>query len=746
MESAAPKRPRKPAVRPLRTALRDALVVGLLIFCSFLGSALLVLWNVELRERDRIRAKLEAAAWKAAAVVHQTVYGSPTGAADSAGDGGPEVLRRLRELAAEHSLVREVFYLHDAGGQFHARGLQAPGREVEWQLADQARRSMASTTARVEATPERNLVCTVPILADSGFAHGVVVASSRALRETDEVAGARIGFALAAGVGTLLALAVGLAVYRSSRRFHDMFGRLAETEQRLRDVSNASGEFIWEVDPSWSYTFLSARVRDVLGYEPEEMLGRRVIDFVPRDDLGEVRGHFELLASKGDMFRDFEFRATRKDGSSIWLTASGVPVEGGRFRGTARDITARKESQRELTREKEAAQAAMIAKSQFLAMMSHEIRTPLNSVLGFAELLERTRLDTAQREHLGMIRRSGDALLALLNDILQFSRYEFSNVSLENEPTELRSFLREVLELHRPAADEKGILLELAVEPSVPAWLAVDRARLRQLLLNLVGNAVKFTVHGSVSVRAEGRAGKMPGDVYDLCLTVRDTGVGMAPETVPMLFKPFSQGDSSTTRKFGGTGLGLAICRRLAKLFGGSVKLVETSPQGSTFQFCAPFRICDPAGPPPAPGPAPVAPAAGIVRGRQINRILVAEDNHASRKLMAMILAPVCAEVELVENGADAVKAHRAKPFDVILMDLQMPEMDGLEATREIRRLEAERTLPTRVTIIALTANALSGDRERCIEAGMDDYLTKPVRKADLVRALLSGPALQTAR
>jgi len=512
-----------------------------------------------------------------------------------------------------------------------------------------------------------------------------------------------------------------------------------EAEQRLRDVVDAAGEYIWEVDASGSYTYISDRVREVLGRTPEEMLGQEPFDFVPAEDLLEVREASGLLVEKRAAFRDFEHRIVRADGRIIWLSVNGVPsfnADGiwSGYRGAGLDITLRKEAQQALIQEKEAANTAVRTKSQFLAMMSHEIRTPLNSVLGFADLLAATPLEREQKDHVELIRRSGDALLALLNDILDFSRIESAGLTLNISDVNLRSCLQEVMDLYRPSATARNLVLTLEIAPDVPVAVRTDKARLRQILLNLVGNAVKFTDSGSVKVNAR-RGPNQPENLTSVDIEVCDTGIGIPTEKVGLLFNPFSQVDSSATRRFGGTGLGLAICRRLAELLDSEVGLRESGPEGSVFYLALkaePVETGNPTEPARVSSPDPL-PAGSATNSR---RVLVVEDNRVNRLLIRKMLVSFHVQSEEAENGRECVHMHKLNPYDVIFMDLQMPYLDGIEATRLIRKNEELKPDGPRVTIIALTADAMTGDRERCLEAGMDDYLSKPIRTEALAAML----------
>jgi len=514
---------------------------------------------------------------------------------------------------------------------------------------------------------------------------------------------------------------------------------LREAERRLRDVVDAAGEYIWEVDSNGHYTYLSERVVDVLGYPLEKMIGHHPLSFVPAEDVEEVRAKSHAIIMREESFRDFEHRMLRGDGKIIWLSVNGVPVNNitGQvtgYRGAGLDITVRKSVEQELIREKEAAQAADRAKSEFLAVMSHEIRTPLNSVMGFADLLNETSLDDGQKEHVDMIRRSGDALLMLLNDILDFSRIESGKMPIQPSAVEVRTCLRDVVDLYRATAQSKGVSLQMDVDPDVPKTLCTDPGRLRQILLNLIGNAVKFTPAGEVLITAKSGEKDPKDGRFPLLIEVSDSGIGIPPDRISRLFKPFSQADSSTTRRFGGTGLGLAICKRLSELLGGDVFLKKSSSSGSVFAVELPLVAL------PVMDGAPVEDAAlesGFDGGhKQSLRVLVVEDNPVNSILAQRMLTSLGFASDSEENGQVGVLRHEQQPYDIIFMDLQMPVMDGLEAASMLRKYEAEHPDVPPAYIIALTADAMTGDRQRCIEAGMNDYLSKPIRRAEMAAVL----------
>ncbi|MBN2886156.1 MAG: response regulator, partial [Chromatiaceae bacterium] len=389
------------------------------------------------------------------------------------------------------------------------------------------------------------------------------------------------------------------------------------------------------------------------------------------------------------------------------------------------------EANQRLRQASAAAEQASRAKGEFLANISHEVRTPMNGVIGMLELLDDSPLDDTQRDCVEIAMRSARMQLAVINDVLDISKIEAGRLELERGEFELGALLDEVREILETQARSKGIELRQELDPQLrDQWLVGDALRLRQVLLNLAGNAVKFTARGEVVLSAEVR--DLSDTAMQVRLAVRDTGIGIDAETQTRLFTPFTQGDSATTRHYGGTGLGLSIARRLVELMGGHLELESQPGQGSTFWACIDFprvrrasAVATPEGPETTPLPE-----------RFQGRVLLAEDNAINVKVACGLLGRLGIEPEVAANGREAVEMSAAKVYDLILMDVQMPEMDGYEATRQIRAREAEQADGRRLVIVALTAHALQGDRERCETMGMDDYLSKPVRVEALRRTL----------
>lgn len=495
---------------------------------------------------------------------------------------------------------------------------------------------------------------------------------------------------------------------------------LAASQHRLALALEAAGMGLWEYDCRTHAIEFSDNWRDLFGHLHDPCLGAAQFDaLVPGDEREGVRSARRQLL-KGEVDRiALEHQVVAPSGESAWMLTEAQVTErsaGGRalkILGTCKDITARKKADVALRAALQAADQANRAKSEFLATMSHEIRTPLNGVVGLTELLTAAELPPMEADAVGMIASCARSLLGVVDNVLDFSRIEAGRLTLEPIPVDVRRLAHELGDVFGVRGSEKGVRFELSVQPDVPQWITADPVRLRQILLNLLGNALKFTAAGrfGLAVRVEG--GREPALVFD----VEDTGIGISPEDQQLLFTRFTQVDASNTRRYSGSGLGLAICRQLARLMEGDVAVASHAGQGSTFSLRLPLQ-----GAAPAVATAPAAPRA---QARRDASLLLVEDNPVNRLVAQRLLQMLGYQnIATANDGREAVAACAQRQFDLVLMDCQMPEMDGWEATRHLR------AAGHRMPIIALTASAVAGDRERCLSVGMNDYLTKPIESA----------------
>ena len=503
---------------------------------------------------------------------------------------------------------------------------------------------------------------------------------------------------------------------------------LFDSERAFRFVAEHTSDMVIRSRIGSGITFASPASRSILGYTPDEIVGMAPADIVVEEDVQRIRALLQERIKRGELISStgYEYRARRKDGRIVWLEANPRLVLNGAGQLTelvdvVRDISARKEAETALVQARQEAEAASRAKSEFLANMSHELRTPLTSILGFSHLIGRGGgLSGADRSHLDLIRSAGETLLAVVNDILDFSKLEAGALQLTTETFPVAELGRGVVALLGAQADAKD--LRLTCDAPEGIYLSGDAARLRQVLLNLVSNAVKFTERGEVAVNLNVEP---DGDKAWLSVEVRDTGVGLDPAQIDRMFDRFTQADGSVSRRYGGTGLGLAISRRLVEMMGGEIGAESDGRTGSTFRFRVPLSAVES----PAETRATQVHAAPDRR----LRVLLAEDNAANRALIAALTAPLDIELHMVENGAEAVSAIQSEDYDLVLMDMQMPVMDGPSASRAIRGLSGP---ASRTPIIALTANVLPEQIEQCRASGMQGHVAKPVDPRTLFVAI----------
>ena len=511
--------------------------------------------------------------------------------------------------------------------------------------------------------------------------------------------------------------------------------QLQASEARYRLLAEHSSDIITMTGVNGVFTYVSPVIETALGYRPEELVGRIYTDFIHPEDIPSVKASFLAYAAAGPGAPSprVVWRTFKKNGELVWFEGhprlswdeNGRPIE---IQDLLRDITDTKRLEAELLEARDRAHDAARAKSEFLANMSHELRTPLTSVVGFSGLLQQSAtLGETERRYADRIGTASEALLGVINDILDYSKLEAGAVEMELRDFSPRAMAEAAAALVESQCAAKGLTLATELDPGLPEALTGDEGRLRQVTLNFLSNAVKFTGSGQVTIEASWVAER-------LRVAVTDTGIGVAAEKIDALFERFSQADNSTTRLYGGTGLGLSISRRLVEMMGGEIGAESRPGEGSTFWF-----------------EVPLAPAAATAGGERADeeapnpeglRILMADDAAANRELVTAILGGMGVALETVEDGAQAVEAARGGGYDLILMDVQMPVMDGLDATRAIRAFDGA---AGQVPIIALTANVQPEQVQRCREAGMDDHVGKPIQVPELLRAIGAGLELRAS-
>jgi signal transduction histidine kinase/ActR/RegA family two-component response regulator len=558
-------------------------------------------------------------------------------------------------------------------------------------------------------------------LAAAGFVIGVLAPVAVFFLIYSELGYASVG---AFAVMLLLTLLNStLVVFRWFAESRAAQTRERQAHERVADFARSASHWFWELDDRRRFSYLATEAGQEAGVEPDAWLGLTFREIDPGDVSEERWRAFEATLAARAPVVDFRYSRVVAGGARRWFSVDGRPFFGSDgafrgYRGSGRDVTDVVTAQAEIEAARRRAETANQAKSEFLAVMSHELRTPLASVIGGVDLLAATPLTREQRAFVDQALASSLQLTELIGDILDFSKLEAGQTVLERLPFPLREVLRSAIAIAAPRAQSKGLATMLEVDADVADLRIGDPTRLRQVVLNLLTNAVKFTERGSVRVTASAA-----GEPETLRIAVADTGIGIGPELRSRLFEKFTQADQTITRRFGGTGLGLAICRQLVVAMGGRIDFESEVGRGTTFWFTCRLPVADApetAAPTPPADAAPPHPA-----DRLEARVLLVEDNDVNRRLLGHLIGGWGIEVAFANDGRAGVAAAEAARFDAILMDIQMPGMDGIEAVRLIRSREG----PNRSTpIIALTGNAFEDDRQSAMAAGFNDYLAKPVR------------------
>ena len=516
---------------------------------------------------------------------------------------------------------------------------------------------------------------------------------------------------------------------RLDQAAHD---RAEETEQ-LYALLSALPDIIFLLDIEGRYLKIFTGESSLLIVPEDDLIGKTIHDILPPEQARPFQRVIEET-HRSRQKRKLDYELQVDDGGTRWFEGTAVPLSlqsSACILWVARDVTERKLAEQEIEKARDAAVESNRLKSEFLANMSHEIRTPLNGVIGMTELLSATTLDHEQKQCVQHIETCAQSLLSVINDILDFSKIEANCIAIRVQPFDLPALARNIVDLFRDQGTSKPVRFTCEIDPGLPPVLMGDSDRIRQVLMNLIGNAAKFTSEGEVAVRVT--IASETADQLRIRFEVADTGIGIDANTITQIFNPFVQVDSSTTRRHGGTGLGLAIVKRLIGLMEGDIRVDSTPSKGSTFFFTIPLRKVE-LRPLQAGSTALAKPQSSSMAEPDTGHVLVVEDNPVGQLIARRLLASLGYCADVAQNGEEAIAALARGTYDLVLMDCQMPVLDGYETTRRIRAAEP---IGSRIPIVALTAHAMKGDQEACLAAGMDDYITKPLAKEDL-RAMLT--------
>ena len=521
---------------------------------------------------------------------------------------------------------------------------------------------------------------------------------------------------------------------------------LMKSEEKHRTILESIEDGYYEVDLAGNLTFFNDATCRITGYPGDELMGMNNREYTEEKNASKLYREYNKIYETGIPTKKLDWEIVKKDGTtgSLETSISLITGSGGQpigFRGVIRDVTERKELERAILEKKRSAEEATKTKSQFLANMSHEIRTPLNGIIGMAELALDTELDDNQKNIFQTINAEAGALQDVISEILDFSKIEAGKFDIENIPFDLRVTVEDVANSFSHRAEQKGLNYISFLSPNVPPRLVGDPARLRQIMVNLMGNALKFTHKGEVYFKGE--LVEELEDRVKIRFSIKDTGIGIPEDRQATIFEGFTQADGSTSRKYGGTGLGTTISKQLAEMMGGEIGFESEEGKGSTFWFTALFGKREENEQIPAT-PDLVTGYSVAEDYRKEIRILLVEDYPTNQQVVMRHLSRAGYQVDLAEDGSQAVKAYKRKSYNLIFMDIQMPIMDGYAATQEIRKIETrnleqstinnqQSTIQRGVPIIAMTAHAVKGYRERCLKAGMDDYIPKPVKRKELL-------------